>query len=250
MRGHLVDLVIPVFNEAHVLAHSVERLYLAAEQFMDCPWHIVVVDNGSTDQTRPIGEQLAQRFDNYQFLHLTQKGRGQALLTAWTETEAEFSIYMDVDLSTELEAVPTAIRVLREGADIVSGSRLAPDSHIQRCLKREILSRGYNWLIRILMGVHGFDDAQCGFKGVRVATVRSLLPSVQNRNWFFDTELLILAECAGLTIRTFPIQWVEDPDTRVNIPMTILEDVRGLLRLRRTARRTVRDWIRAQETDR
>ena len=244
IRHHPVDLVIPVYNEAGVLEDSVRRLAAAMFDRAEFSWQIVVVDNGSTDDTRAIGRRLADQHQYVTFLHLDAKGRGRALRKAWTETRAEFSVYMDVDLSTSLDAVSQAVDALREGADVVTGSRLHPQSHITRCLKREILSRGYNNLIRWVLRTRSFDDAQCGFKGVRTETIRRLLPLVKDQEWFFDTELLVLAEYAGLTVRNLPVTWAEDLDTRVNIPMTIWEDLKGLARLRRSARSLVRDWER------
>ena len=213
----------------------------------DFGWQIVVVNNGSTDDTETVGRRLAEQLESVKFLHLDLEGRGRALRTAWTDTDAQFSVYMDVDLSTELAAVPQVVALLAEGADLVTGSRLHAQSKITRCLKREILSRGYNRLIRSVLRTRAFDDAQCGFKGIRVDTVRRLLPLVKNQEWFFDTELLVLAELAGLTVRSLPITWVEDPDTRVNIPSTIWEDLRGLARLWWTARPMVKAWKRLQE---
>lgn len=236
----LVDLVLPVYNEAHVLEDSIGRLAAKAESYVDFCWRIVVVNNGSTDDTAALGRKLAEQLDYVRFLHLDVKGRGRALRKAWSETDASFSVYMDVDLSTGLDAVPQLVALLRDGADVVTGSRLHPHSRITRCLKREVLSRGYNRLIRWVLRTRTFDDAQCGFKGVQIDSIRNLLPLVKNQEWFFDTELLTLAEYAGLTVRTLPITWVEDPDTRVNIPWTVLQDLQGLARLRWTARSLVR----------
>ncbi len=242
-----LDLVIPVLNEAHVLAASVEHLRTTMLARGDMTWHIVVVDNGSTDATARIGRDLAERLPEVRFLHLDAKGRGRALRTTWMETDARFSLYMDVNLSTDLAAVGRTIECLRQGADIVIGSRLDRAARVTRSWRREILSRGYNRLIRAMLGTRTFDDAQCGFKAVRLQTVRALLPLVENQHWFFDTELLVLAEYAGLAIRTLPIVWIEDPDSRVNIPRTVWEDIRGLLRLRRTARRRVERWKQSGE---
>lgn len=249
MSFGLVDLVIPVYNEAHVLENSVARLTDAMNETADFPWRVVVVDNASIDGTREIGERIAETHDRYLFLHLDQKGRGRALQKAWTETDAHFSIYMDVDLSTDLSAVLETVNVLQAGADVVTGSRVHPQSQVTRCLKREILSRGYIRLIRWIMRTRSFDDAQCGFKGVRLKTVRPLLPLIENKNWFFDTELLVLAEYASLTVRMIPIQWDEDSDTRVNIPKTVWEDLQGLARLRRTARPLIRQWKESMSID-
>ena len=238
----LVDLVIPVYNEAHVLEDSLRRLAAGTADCREFRWRIVVVDNGSTDETGRIGRRLAREHEFVEFLHLDEKGRGRALRKAWTETDAEFSLYMDVDLSTGLAAVPQAVGLLSEGADIVTGSRLHPDSEITRRLRRDILSRMYNRLIRRVLRTRTFDDAQCGFKGVRIDSVRRLLTLVKDQEWFFDTELLVLAEYAGMRVRRLPIRWVEDEDSRVNIPATIWQDLKGLARLRRTVRPTVREW--------
>jgi glycosyltransferase involved in cell wall biosynthesis len=248
MPAGLVDLVIPVYNEAHVLEGSVDRLRAAMQASAAFPWRIVIVDNGSTDGTRAVAERLAAGFSDVHLLHLDEKGRGRALLKAWIETEAEHSLYMDVDLSTDLAAVPVVVSLLEDGADVVTGSRLHPEARIRRSLKREVLSRVYNRLIRWVLRTRSFDDAQCGFKGVRLETVRPLLPLIRNRNWFFDTELLVLAEYASLVVKSVPIRWIEDPDSRVNIRKTVVEDLRGLWRLRRTARPLVRDWQRERET--
>ncbi len=236
IQQNLVDLVLPVFNEAHVLEQSAGRLREAMSGCRDFSWRIVIVDNGSTDETAAVAERLAAQMPQLSFLHLDAKGRGGALRATWERTDAEFSIYMDVDLSTDLVAVPETVALLREGADMVTGSRLHRDSEITRCLKREILSRGYNRLIRSVLGTRSFDDAQCGFKGVRLESVRPLLPLIVDQEWFFDTEMLVLAEYAGLDVRTLPIRWVEDLDSRVNIPRTVWQDLQGLARLRRTAR--------------
>ncbi len=236
----LVDLVLPVYNEAHVLERSVDRLAASMSATADFPWRIFIADNGSTDGTTELADRLADRLQYVRLLHLSEKGRGRALRMAWTETDAEFSIYMDVDLSTDLAAVTKVVQLLRGGGDLVTGSRLHPDARTTRCLKRDVLSRGYNRLIRWTLGTKTFDDAQCGFKGVRTKTIRKLLPLVKNQHWFFDTELLVLAEYAQMSVHSIPIQWVEDADSRVNVPATIWQDLKGLARLRMTARSLVR----------
>jgi glycosyltransferase involved in cell wall biosynthesis len=231
----LVDLVIPVLNEAHVLASSVNRLRDFAADHCDFNWRIIIADNGSQDGTIDVCRDLSRRFEEVEFVHLEKKGRGRALRHVWSTSHAEYSLYMDVDLSTDLEALPRAVALLMNGADVVTGSRLHREARIVRCLKREVLSRGFNYLIRLILGTQSFDDAQCGFKGVRLASVRPLLPLIENQNWFFDTELLVLAEYAGLRVESIPIRWIEDPDSRVKIIATVIEDLRSLARLRRSA---------------
>lgn len=238
-----LDLVIPIYNEAHVLERSVHELMAAVERFDLPPWRVVVMDNGSTDGSRRVGEELEARHrGRVRYERLDRKGRGIALRTTWSGTDAALSLYMDVDLSTGLEAVPQVVELLESGADVVTGSRLHPRAQTERCLQREVLSRGYNLLVGLLFQRRGFDDAQCGFKGVRVASVRHLLPFVVNDHWFFDTELLVLAESFGMDVRSVPVRWVEDSDSRVRIAGTVWEDLRGLARLRRTLGGARREW--------
>lgn len=238
-----LDLVIPIYNEAHVLERSVRTLVETASSLRLPPWRVVVVDNGSTDGSREAGEALVRADpERVRYERLEQKGRGIALRTTWGGTDAELSLYMDVDLSTGLEAVPEVVALLEEGADVVTGSRLDRRARTERCLKREILSRGYNALVALLFRRRGYDDAQCGFKGVRVGSVRRVLPWVVNDHWFFDTELLVLCEAFGLTVRSVPVRWVEDRDSRVRIAGTVWEDLKGLARLRRTLGGSVREW--------
>lgn len=231
-----IDFVLPVYNEAHVLAASVGKLLSALPDRSALPWRIVIIDNGSTDETWAVAQQFAAQHEHVTCVHLDQKGRGRALRKTWSESDAEFSLYMDIDLSTDLSAVPVAVELLRSDADIVTGSRLDRRSQTTRSLKREILSRGFNLLRRLILRTRSFDDAQCGFKGVRLVAIRQLLPLIHDLNWFFDTELLTLAEYSGLTIRSIPITWIEDPDTRVKFISSIAEHLRGIVHLRLHAR--------------
>ena len=227
-----VELVIPVYNEAHVLARSIGTLTGFLGEQLPYPWRIVIADNASTDGTLAVAEQLAARDPRVAVRHLAQKGRGRALRTAWLASPADILSYMDVDLSTELCAYPALIRAIaEEGYDLATGSRLAKGSRTTRSVKREALSRGYNLLIKAVLWTR-FSDAQCGFKALSRAAAQALLPRIQNNEWFFDTELLVLAEKKGYRIRDLPVRWVEDPDTRVKLRATISEDLRGLWRLR------------------
>ena len=155
-------------------------------------------------------------------LHIPQKGRGRALRAAWLASPADVLSYMDVDLSTDLAAFPPLIEAIAsEGYDIAIGSRLARGADIRRSLRREAISRGYNVMIKGLFFTR-FSDAQCGFKAVSRRAVQELVPLIENNEWFFDTELLILAEKAGYRIKEIPVRWLEDPDTRVNVPKTVV----------------------------
>jgi len=229
----VVDIVIPVYNEAVDLAASVHRLdaYLAGS--FPYPYRIVVADNASTDCTWQIAVELTANLPHVEALHLDAKGRGRALREAWLTSTADVVAYMDVDLSTDLNAVLPLVAPLVSGhSDVAIGTRLARSSRVLRGPKREFISRSYNLLLRTVLGV-SFSDAQCGFKAVRRDVADRLLPMVEDNNWFFDTELLVLAQRAGLRIHEVPVDWTDDPGTTVDIVATSTEDLRGIWRLLR-----------------
>ena len=230
-----VDIVIPVYNEEHVLARSVDTLRAFLRDNLPHTWRVVVADNASTDGTLAVARGLAEQHPaEVAVVHLPQKGRGRALRAAWLGSEADVLVYMDVDLSTDLSALPPLVDgIAVEGYDVAIGSRLARGARTTRSLRREVISRVYNLLIKAIHFTR-FSDAQCGFKAVSRQAARRLVPLIKNEEWFFDTELLILAEKGGYRIKDIPVRWVEDPDTRVKIASTVSEDIRGLLRLRFT----------------
>ncbi|MER5371069.1 bifunctional glycosyltransferase family 2/GtrA family protein [Streptomyces sp. NPDC002722] len=224
-------MVIPVFNEERDLEPSVRRLHTHLRETFPYPFRITIADNASTDSTPRIAARLADELPEAQWLRLTEKGRGRALRTAWSLSPAPVLAYMDVDLSTELTALLPLVAPLLSGhSDIAIGTRLAPGSRVVRGPKREITSRCYNALLRSVLAVR-FSDAQCGFKAVRRDVAEQLLPLIQDSEWFFDTELLVIAERAGLRIHEVPVDWVDDPDTRVDILATALADLRGIARI-------------------
>jgi glycosyltransferase involved in cell wall biosynthesis len=232
-REITVDIVIPVLNEAHVLERSVAtvRQFLAIQSGYRV--RVVVVDNGSTDGTGQVGKKLAEKYGDVAYVYLDQRGRGRALAYTWTRSTADIAGYMDVDLSTELEALPKALHaIVAGGNDIAVGSRLLPESRIRRSPKREVMSRVYNLLVKAVLRTR-FSDAQCGFKVVTREIIEKVIPQVEDKSWFFDTELLVLAEKQGYRIKDIPVVWDEDRDTRVKFLKTVWEDILGILRLRK-----------------
>jgi glycosyltransferase involved in cell wall biosynthesis len=228
----LVDVVLPVFNEERDLSNSVETLRRFLPQHLGLPWQITIADNGSTDETFSVAQALADRDTRVHVVHLPEKGRGRALKKVWLESSADILTYMDIDLSTNLNCFPPLVAAIaQEGYDLAVGSRLAPSAKIQRSLRREVISRSYVSLIRALFWTR-FSDAQCGFKAISRPMAQALLPHVLDPFWFFDTELLIIAEKRGFFIKEIPVTWIEDPDTRVRIVRTAIQDLCGLLRLR------------------
>lgn len=234
-----LEVVIPVLNEQGALAQSLRRLheYLTATFAAD-EWQITIVDNGSTDSTPQIAQALASDLPSVRLLSLTQRGRGLALRTAWSQSEADVLCYMDVDLSTDLRALPPLIAPLLSGhSDLAIGTRLAGGSRIERGAKRELISRAYNKLLKVTLAAR-FSDAQCGFKAITRDAAQSLLPAVQDNGWFFDTELLMAAQRTGMRIHEVPVDWIDDKDTRVQIVPTAVGDLRGIARLLASARLT------------
>ena len=228
-----VDIVIPVLNEEHALPRCIDRLSSFLEANLGHHrWRIVVADNGSTDGTLAVARRYADREpDRVACIHLDRRGRGRALRRAWLESTADVVSYMDVDLSTDLTHFPQLIQALESGYHIAVGSRLSRGSRVTRGLKREFVSRSYNWLIKAMFFA-SFPDAQCGFKALTSQAARAIVPSIKNDNWFFDTELLLIAAKGGYRIRSIPVKWDDDPNSTVNVSRTATEDVKGLLRLR------------------
>jgi glycosyltransferase involved in cell wall biosynthesis len=231
-----IDVVIPVYNEAHVLEASVRTLHAFLAAHVPQPCTVVIADNASTDGTLACARELAADLPGLRVLRLEEKGRGRALRTAWLASDADVLSYMDVDLSTDLAAFPRLVSPIVEGrADMAIGSRLMPGARVRRQLRRELLSRGYNLTVRGLVGT-AITDAQCGFKAISAGLAHRLLPRVVDHGWFFDTELLLLAEHTGERIVQVPVDWVEDTDSRVDILATVMADLRGLQRVRRSFR--------------
>ena len=230
----VVDVVVPVYNEERALGPSVERLHAYLAAGFPFSWRITIVDNASTDGTWRGATRLARELANVEAVHLDRKGRGLALRSAWTASDATVVAYMDVDLSTDLDAFLPLIAPLVSGhSDIAIGSRLSPGSSVARAPKREFISRTYNLMLRTVLATR-VRDAQCGFKAVRADVARRLLPAIEDDGWFFDTELLLLAEHNGLRIQEIPVDWIDDADSRVHVTRTAVDDLRGTARMVRT----------------
>ncbi|RAO16501.1 glycosyltransferase [Micromonospora noduli] len=229
----VLDVVIPVYNEEVDLGPCVRRLHDHLSAHFPYPFQITIADNASVDDTLKVADGLAGELPGVEVLHLDAKGRGRALSAAWSASSAPVLAYMDVDLSTDLAALLPLVAPLISGhSDLAIGTRLARTSRVVRGTKREVISRAYNLLLRGALAAR-FSDAQCGFKAIRADVAVELLPLVRDTGWFFDTELLVLAQRAGLRIHEVPVDWVDDPDSRVDIVATALADLRGVGRLGR-----------------
>lgn len=228
----VLDVVIPVYNEESVLEGSVNTVHAYLSEHFPYRFRITIADNASADSTLQVATALAAQRTSVRAVALLQKGRGGALKAVWSHSDALILAYMDVDLSTDLSGLYPLVASLMSGhSDVAIGSRLANGSHVIRGRKRDVISRTYNHLLRSGLGVK-FTDAQCGFKAIRADVARELLPLVEDTAWFFDTELLVLAERAGLRIHEVPVDWYDDPDSRVDVVATARDDLRGMWRIR------------------
>lgn len=226
-----IEIVVPVYNEERVIEGSTRWLSTFLSDRFPLSWRIVIADNGSTDRTLAVARRLSYELDGVEALAVRERGRGRALHAAWSWGDARVLCYMDVDLSTDLGALLPLVAPLLSGhSDLAIGTRLHRDARVQRSVKRELISRSYNGLLRVLLRAR-FSDAQCGFKAIRADVARELLPLVRDQEWFFDTELLVLAQRRGLRIHEVPVDWIEDGDSRVRIAATALADLRGVARL-------------------
>jgi putative flippase GtrA len=231
--GPLVEVVVPVHNEQHVLEASIWRLHGYLKASFPFSFRVTIADNASTDATWLLAKRLAEQLPGVRAVHVPEKGRGRALRQVWSASDAAVVAYMDVDLSTGLEALLPLVAPLLSGhSDLAIGTRLANGAAVVRGPKRELVSRCYNLLLRTTMRAR-FSDAQCGFKAGRAEVVRALLPAVEDQAWFFDTELLLAAQRGGLRIHEVPVDWVEDTDSRVDVVRTALDDLRGMARVAR-----------------
>lgn len=226
-----VDIAVPVYNERAALGPSVERLHEYLTAYFPFSWRITIAENASTDGTWAIASDLAERLPGVRAIHVDHKGRGGALRTAWLQSKASVVAYMDVDLSTDLDALLPLVAPLLSGhSDLAIGSRLAGGARVVRGRKRELISRLYNLLLHATLH-NSFSDAQCGFKAARADAARVLVPLVVDNDWFFDTELLVLAERNGMRVHEVAVDWVDDPDSRVDLVRTAGEDLKGIARL-------------------
>lgn len=236
MDASSLSIVIPVYNEEKILGESIATLRAFLQANVRGVWEIIIADNGSTDGTFEAARSVVEKGNGVRLLHLDEKGRGGALKAAWRASTAQILCYMDVDLSTDLAALPAVIEALGSGGfDLATGSRLRPESLTTRCWKREVVSRAYNRLLRAVLRTR-FSDAQCGFKALTRGVAEKLLPLVQDTGWFFDTELLVLAERMGYRILDLPVRWTERAESKVKVIPTALADLRGVVGLRRRLR--------------
>lgn len=231
-RRKTYDCVIPVYNEEKRLEANLERLHtFLSENLADYDWCVIIADNASNDATPDIARRYASTLPRVVYFRLEQKGRGRALRRTWMFSDADYVSYMDVDLSTNLRAVPEMMELFERGAEVVLGSRLIAGANIVRRRYREIISRGWNFLVGAVFNTR-FSDAQCGFKGLSREAREALVPQLEDPKWFFDTELLVLAEKQGFRMHEIAVEWTEDIESTVQVVRTIVDDLAAMARLK------------------
>ena len=229
-----LNIVIPVFNEEHQLHGNMVRLHQFLKTMQNgMTWELVIANNGSTDRTLEVATNFSRTHEHVRVIHIVEKGRGRALKEVWMKSDADILSYMDADLSSDLGAFPELIEAVANGRfDVATGSRLLKPELTTRSMKREIASRCYNRLARTMLRTQ-FSDAQCGFKAITREAAQHLLPLVKDTGWFFDTELLFLAVRSGYRIWDMPVRWLEGSKSSVRLFPTVIEDLKGLWRLRK-----------------
>ena len=244
--SHSVEFILPVLNEEKIISASVYAIHNFLEaHFEDYAWQITIADNGSTDKTADISKILSTKFDRVNYVRIAQKGRGRALKQCWTSSQSDIVAYMDIDLSTQLDDIrPLLDSISKNSYDLSIGSRLIKGSIVEgRSRKREITSRAYNKIIQLVFSVN-FNDAQCGFKAISRSAADHIVPLIKDSGWFFDTELLVIADKCDYRIKEVPVRWSDDPDTRVKVLSTALYDLCGLARLKFGGLRSAKSKLR------
>lgn len=233
MNKKSVEITIPVYNEQNELEKNITILHkFCVKNLKSYNWHITIADNASNDNTPLIASSFENKFSQVSHFRLEQKGRGRAVKRAWMESGRDMCVYMDLDLSTDLVHLPKLLWALQNNYDIAIGSRLARGARVEgRTFLRELTSRALNFFfIQFFFQTH-FTDAQCGFKAMTKKAVESLIPKIKDNGWFFDGELLIVAEKSGYKIYEEPVHWVDNPGSTVRLISTISGDLKAMMRL-------------------
>lgn len=235
MKKTSVEITIPVYNEEKELEKHILILHdFCLKNLKSYDWHITIADNASIDNTPLIASAIAKKYPRISNFRLEQKGRGRAVKRVWNESGKDLCVYMDLDLSTDLVHLPKILWALENGYDIAVGSRLAKGAKVEgRTFLRELTSRTLNFFFIQLFFRTNFTDAQCGFKGVTRNVIEKLIPKIKENDWFFDGELLIVAEKSGYKIYEEPVHWVDNPGSTVRLISTISGDIKVMARLLR-----------------
>jgi glycosyltransferase involved in cell wall biosynthesis len=212
-----ISVVLPAYNEANSLDNAVPKIMKALEEITPV-YEIIVAEDGSTDGTDKVAASLSKRYPRVKHLHREERlGRGTALNNAFKKASGGILVYMDVDLATNVEQLKSLVSVINdEGYNFATGSRMLPESKVERSGTRNLISKVYNFLVRAMLGSE-VRDHQCGFKAFRRESLMQLLDEVAASHWFWDTEILVRASRKGYKIREIPVEWTGKRETKVNL---------------------------------
>ncbi|WP_054112469.1 glycosyltransferase [Marinagarivorans algicola] len=231
-----IEITIPVLNEEETLLAQIETIiqYLSVNDV--APGYslsLVIADNGSTDGTQDIAVDLAKKYTCVKYIRLEERGVGRALKASWTQSCADIVGYMDLDLATDLKHLKVAFASFDNGSELVTGSRLARGAKvIGRTPLRSFTSRVFNLIVQTWFG-SSFSDGMCGFKFLKRNILASLMAGgAKSDGWFFATELLVVADALKLSIKDLPVEWTDDPNSKVKITKLTVEYLKAMKRLK------------------
>jgi len=227
-------LAVPAYNEEKILLNSIKELHDYMSKNIDHDWTILVVDNGSTDRTKEISDNLAKMLPNVTSVHLEKRGKGRAIRYAWTNSKADIYAFCDADLATDVRNLKELFNSIIAGNDLVVGSRYIEESDSRRAFARWLVSMIYVFCVKMLFKT-SIHDFQCGFKALDNKIIKEILPQIKDDEWFFDTELILLAEYhKKYRIKELPVKWREKrgKDSRIKIFKDGINHLKNLIRLR------------------
>ncbi len=227
----MITIVLPVLNEELVLEENTLRVFSFCKKNLDDVWQIILSDNGSTDKTAEIGCYLAEKYEEIEYFRFSKKGKGYGVMEAWKGFPGNIYVYMDIDLSTDLIALPELIAGVNDGFDIVVGSRFMSGAKVERSLLRRFYSNVLRLLLKIFLGLR-IKDAPCGFKAVNRRVIDEILPNVENKAWFFDTEMLVLSQKLNMKIKEIPVKWQEtiinERKSKVGVIVVVFDYIKNI----------------------
>lgn len=229
----MINITIPVFNEEEILHENILKIYNFLKEHISDPWFIVIANNGSTDKTELIAKELIKHNMGIRLLYIEKPGKGEAIKQGWQKFEADIYCFMDADLATDLKDLPNLISQVKNGYDIAIGSRYVKGAQVKRTIFRKIFSFVYRILVKLMFNSL-IKDFPCGFKAINKKVLEKIVPKIKDNAWFFDSELLILAEKEKFKIKEIPVSW-HDPErqSKVKVLNTARAYVRKLFELKR-----------------
>ena len=230
-----IIITLPAYNEEKIISQKIDQLFeFCQKQLSNYQWLVVVAINGSKDATLEIVKQKTKTYPNLKYVYLKSPGKGGAIRKAWQTYTGDINIFMDADLSTELKFIHELIKAVeQENYQVVIGSRYQKQSQLERSALRSVFSYIYNLILKLFFNLK-ISDASCGFKAVSQKVIKQIVPKIKNNDLFFDTELLILAHQADLSIKEIPVAWRDEIQrkTKIKIFKTSFDYLKEIIKLK------------------